>query len=170
MSRVGFFDHWPLILIDLRTKEGVVGRSYLEPYLKQSVRYIVPAVEDLIAARVGAPVTPVTDFQAGRNSLNLIRYEGVAMIANAGIDMAAWDALAKAANMPIAVLLGGSTGFDRDSAERALVDGRADLIAFARSFLANPDLVTRMQSASTMNKPDESTFYTPGPKGYTDYQ
>ena len=110
VSRVGFFDHWPLILIDLRTKEGIVGRSYLEPYLKQSVRYIVPAVEDLAAARAGTPVTPVTDFQAGRKSLNLIGYEGVAMIANAGIDMAAWDALAKAANMPLAVMLGGSTG------------------------------------------------------------
>ncbi len=60
-------------------------------------------------------------------------------------------------------------GFDRDSAERALVDGRADLIAFARSFLANPDLLTRMQTASTMSTPDDLTFYTPGPKGYTDY-
>lgn len=60
-------------------------------------------------------------------------------------------------------------GFDRDSAERALADGRADLIAFARSFLANPDLVARMHNSSTLIVPDDSTFYTPGPKGYTDY-
>ena len=60
-------------------------------------------------------------------------------------------------------------GFDRASAEVALQEGRADLIAFARAFLANPDLVERMRSAAALNAPDASTFYTPGPKGYTDY-
>lgn len=110
VSRVGFFDQWPVILIDLYTKEGIVGHSYLEPYLKQSARYIVPAVQDLVQARIGSTLAPIADFQSGRKSLNLIGYEGVAMIANAGIDMAAWDALAKAANRPLAVLLGGSIG------------------------------------------------------------
>jgi mandelate racemase len=110
VSRVGFFDKWPLILIDLQTREGVVGRSYLEPYLQHSMKYIVPALKDLVQVRAGNPVAPLADFQAGRKSLNLIGYEGVAMIANAGIDMAAWDALAKAAGMPLAVLLGGSIG------------------------------------------------------------
>lgn len=109
-SRVGTFDQWPLILVDLRTREGVTGRSYLEPYLRQSARYIVPALQDLVDSRAGAPLAPMPDFQAGRKSLNLVGYEGVAMIANAGIDMAAWDALAKAAGMPLAVLLGGSIG------------------------------------------------------------
>jgi len=47
VSKVGLFQEWPLILIDLYTNEGVVGSSYLEPYLKQSVRYIIPAIEDL---------------------------------------------------------------------------------------------------------------------------
>jgi N-ethylmaleimide reductase len=60
-------------------------------------------------------------------------------------------------------------GFDRDSAEQALVEKRADLIAFGRPFLANPDLVQRMGSNAPLNAPDMSTFYTPGAKGYTDY-
>lgn len=60
-------------------------------------------------------------------------------------------------------------GFDHASAERALADGQADLIAFARSLLANPDLVRRMQTDAPLNAPDMSTFYTPGPKGFTDY-
>lgn len=110
VSRVGFFDRWPLILIDLQTKEGIVGTSYLEPYLHASPRYIMPAISDLVDARKGLPVAPMADFQPGRKSLNLIGYEGVAMIANAGIDMAAWDALAKAAGVPLAVLLGGTVG------------------------------------------------------------
>ena len=60
-------------------------------------------------------------------------------------------------------------GFDRASAEAALTDGRADLIAFGRPFLANPDLVERMRAGAELNAPDMSTFYTPGAQGYTDY-
>jgi N-ethylmaleimide reductase len=60
-------------------------------------------------------------------------------------------------------------GFDRASAERALQAGQADLIAFARPFIANPDLVARMRADAALNAADAATFYTPGPKGYTDY-
>jgi N-ethylmaleimide reductase len=60
-------------------------------------------------------------------------------------------------------------GFDRASAEAALREGHADLAAFGRPFLANPDLVTRLQRGQALNAPDFATFYTPGPKGYTDY-
>ncbi len=110
VSKVGHFDQWPLVLIDLYTNEGIVGRSYLEPYLKHAARYIVPAIRDLVAARRGAPIRPLEDFQAARRSLNLVGYEGISMIAIAGLDMAAWDALAKAAGLPLAALLGGSIG------------------------------------------------------------
>ncbi|HUA79683.1 MAG TPA: alkene reductase [Dyella sp.] len=60
-------------------------------------------------------------------------------------------------------------GFDRTSAEDALRAGHADLIAFARPFLANPDLVERMRANEALNAVDMSTLYTSGPKGYTDY-
>lgn len=60
-------------------------------------------------------------------------------------------------------------GFDRATAENALNAGSADLIAFARPFIANPDLVERMQTNAALNAVDMATFYTPGPKGYTDY-
>jgi N-ethylmaleimide reductase len=60
-------------------------------------------------------------------------------------------------------------GFDQASAKSALKVGHADLIAFARPFIANPDLVERMQTNAALNPLDMATFYTPGPKGYTDY-
>jgi len=60
-------------------------------------------------------------------------------------------------------------GFDKESAEKALVEKRADLIAFGRSFLANPDLPRRFTLNAPLNAPDAATFYVPGPKGYTDY-
>jgi mandelate racemase len=110
VSKVGLFKDWPLILIDLHTREGIVGRSYLEPYLRNAARYVVPAIRDLAAAMQGGPLVPLDRFQASRRSLNLIGYEGITMIAVAGLDMAIWDALAKAAELPLAVLLGGSIG------------------------------------------------------------
>ena len=60
-------------------------------------------------------------------------------------------------------------GFDQVSAQAALDEGRADLIAFGRPFLANPDLVARLKRNLALTPPDFSTFYTPGPMGYTDY-
>jgi mandelate racemase len=110
VSKVGMFGEWPLILIDLYTNEGIVGRSYLEPYLTNAAQYIVPVINHLAAAYLGKPLAPLDDFQSNRRSLNLVGYEGVAMIAVSGLDMAIWDALAKAAGMPLAVLLGGSLG------------------------------------------------------------
>lgn len=62
-----------------------------------------------------------------------------------------------------------SGGFDHASAEQALLDKRGDLIAFGRPFLANPDLLARMQEGAPLNAPDQATFYSPGAKGYTDY-
>jgi N-ethylmaleimide reductase len=62
-----------------------------------------------------------------------------------------------------------SGGFDRDRAERALAEGRADLVAFGRPWIANPDLVERMQAGHKLATPDPATFYSPGPVGYTDY-
>ena len=62
-----------------------------------------------------------------------------------------------------------SGGFDRDTAESALLEKRGDLVAFGRPMLANPDLVARLRQKAAINEPDPATFYTPGPKGYTDY-
>jgi N-ethylmaleimide reductase len=60
-------------------------------------------------------------------------------------------------------------GLDKASAQQALSDGRADLAAMGRAFLANPDLVDRMRKDAPLNAPVPETFYTPGAKGYTDY-
>ncbi len=60
-------------------------------------------------------------------------------------------------------------GFDATSAQAALDANEADMVAFARAFIANPDLVARMEKGAELNAPDMSTFYTPGAKGYTDY-
>jgi N-ethylmaleimide reductase len=66
-----------------------------------------------------------------------------------------------------ALILSG--GYDAARAESDLTAGKCDLIAVGRPFLANPDLVARWRTGAAVNAPDINTFYTPGPKGYTDY-
>ena len=59
--------------------------------------------------------------------------------------------------------------FTAEKAEAELNKGDADLIAFGRPFLANPDLEQRIAGGAELNVPDFTTLYTPGAKGYTDY-
>ena len=108
IARIATITDWPLILIDLHTEQGIVGRSYLEPYLVKSMRYLVPALNDLGKLLEGRTVAPVEVYDAARKSLHFVGYQGLSMIAVAGLDMAAWDALARAQQVPLVVLLGGS--------------------------------------------------------------
>ena len=101
---------WPIILIDLLTEEGVVGRSYLEPYTAKAMQYLIPALHDFSDLLKGRRVAPAELHEITRKSLHFVGYQGLAMIAVSGVDMAAWDALAKAAGLPLCVLLGGTVG------------------------------------------------------------
>lgn len=60
-------------------------------------------------------------------------------------------------------------GFTAQTAEKVLEAKEADLIAFGRPFISNPDLVEKLKTSAALTDPDMSTFYTPGEKGYTDY-
>ena len=60
-------------------------------------------------------------------------------------------------------------GFDEDTAEDWLAKGRADVIAFGRKFLANPDLPERFRLHAPLNRDDPGTYYGGGEKGYIDY-
>ena len=110
VARIATLSEWPVILIDLQTEQGITGRGYLEPYVVKSMRYLVPALHDLGDMLNGRQIAPVELFDAARKSLHFVGYEGLSMIAASGLDMAAWDALAKAANQPLCVLLGGTVG------------------------------------------------------------
>jgi len=110
VARIATIKDWPLILIDLETEEGITGRSYLEPYIPRTVEYLVRAIHDLGALLKGTQVAPTELFDLARKSLHFVGYEGLSAIAVSGLDMAAWDALAKAADQPLCELLGGSVG------------------------------------------------------------
>ena len=110
VARVATLTDWPIILIDLETEEGITGRAYLEPYAVKSMRYLVPALHDMGEMLKGRKLAPFELYDAARKSLHFVGYQGLSMIAVSGLDMAAWDALAKAAGVPLCVLLGGTVG------------------------------------------------------------
>lgn len=60
-------------------------------------------------------------------------------------------------------------GFTKESGEKLLNKDGADVIVYGKIFLANPDLPERFEKNAELNTPDQSTFYVPGEKGYTDY-
>ncbi|MDP1568012.1 MAG: alkene reductase [Polaromonas sp.] len=61
-----------------------------------------------------------------------------------------------------------NNGYDKALAEKAVADG-ADLVAFGRPYIANPDLVERLKANAPLTTPDKATFYGGREKGYTDY-
>jgi mandelate racemase len=110
VAKVGEYAQWPVILIDVKTREGLVGRSYLEPYVRKAVRNIAQTIQDLGDLFKGKTLAPLDAYRDGLRSLHLNGTQGISLIAVSGLDMAIWDALAKAANLPLAVMLGGTTG------------------------------------------------------------
>jgi mandelate racemase len=99
----------PLVLIDLQTEEGVTGCSYVFCYTPLALGPVVQLTANLEALLQGDVVAPLALEQKLQRRFRLLGPQGLTGIAMAGIDMAAWDALAKAAALPLVRLLGGES-------------------------------------------------------------
>jgi N-ethylmaleimide reductase len=62
-----------------------------------------------------------------------------------------------------------NNGYDREMALEAVTRGYADLVAFGRAYIANPDLVERLRRNAPLNEPDAGRFFGGGAEGYTSY-
>ena len=98
----------PLLLIDLLTEQGVTGRAYLFCYLRGAAPAIAKMVEEVERVVKGDPVAPLDLWRKLATRFALIGVQGIVRMAMAGLDVAAWDALAIAAGLPLARLLGGA--------------------------------------------------------------
>jgi mandelate racemase len=98
----------PLLLVDLETREGVIGRSYLFCYRPSGAVAIAAVLRDAVALIAGERVAPVHNAAKLERRFALIGVTGVVRMALSALDMALWDALAVAAGVPLATLLGAS--------------------------------------------------------------
>ena len=98
----------PLVLIDLETSEGITGRAYLFSYFSLALRALDEMVRALAPIVIGKPLAPFELERSLRARLTLLGSTNLAGMAVAGLDMAAWDALARSVDVPMATLLGGA--------------------------------------------------------------
>jgi len=108
VTRVVTIERAALLLLDLETEEGVTGRSYLFGYFERGCHYLAALLQDLLAMTRGERIAPVPLYAKLNKRLTLMGHQGLATMAVSGFDMACWDALAQAAGVPLAVLLGGA--------------------------------------------------------------
>ena len=63
-----------------------------------------------------------------------------------------------------------NSGFDQEKGNKVIEEGTADLVAFGKLYVSNPDLVGRFRENVEPSDWEKDTFYTPGKEGYTDYE
>ena len=97
-----------LLLIDLQTDQGIVGRSYLFAVGRQNLPVIARLVETMAEMVKGDAVVPFELEKKLRARHTLLGVHNIILFAIAGVDMAAWDALAQSLRQPLVRLLGGA--------------------------------------------------------------
>ena len=176
--------------VELHAASGYLHMQFLTPGANRRTdeyggnaanraRFVVETLKAMVAAagspaKVGIKISPAmmfndcTDPNPGETYSELGRaispmgLSYLHVMRSSGFDIAPLRPLF---NGPI--LLGA--GFEGASAEAALANGQADAIVFGKLFIANPDLPARFEKGSALAEGDQSTYYTPGARGYTDY-
>ena len=97
----------PLLLVDLRTSGGIVGRSYLFGITAQNLKPLARLVEAMGEMLAGDAVAPFTIEKKLRARYTLLGVHNIVLFAMSAIDMCAWDALGQALGQPVVRLLGG---------------------------------------------------------------
>lgn len=149
--------------------------------LQRRIRFTVECLEAMAeaigAGRVGLRICPGNPYNDMHDSYPLATYGallaavdplGLAYVHVSRSPMAELDAFALARRYFGGALI-LNDGFDGRSAAKALDDGLGEAVSFARHFIANPDLVTRLRQQAELSEFDRTTLYTPGAHGYSDY-
>jgi N-ethylmaleimide reductase len=174
-------------LLDQFAKDGANKR--LDAYggsIENRARLMLE-VAKAVAAEAGAdrtgirisPVTPANDISDSDpqplfdyivdhlNALKLVYIHVVEGATGGPRDIAPFDYGSLRKRFKRAYI--ANNGYDFELASQVLAADEADLIAFGKLFIANPDLVERFKRGAPLNAPDKATFYGGGAKGYTDY-
>ncbi|TDH62494.1 mandelate racemase [Dankookia rubra] len=96
----------PLVIAEVRTHQGVTGNAYVFPYTPVALGATAALVRNIGAGLAGREVAPATLWGELHNAYRILGTEGLVQIALSCLDMALWDALARAAGQPLCRLLG----------------------------------------------------------------
>jgi mandelate racemase len=98
----------PLVLIDVQTDQDVIGRAYIFCYTPLVLKPLCSFLDDISSLIIGKPVAPADRFLDLSRTFRLLGRQGLVGMALSGLDMALWDALGRAADRPVAELIGGT--------------------------------------------------------------
>lgn len=147
-------------------------------------RLLLEVVEAVIsvwgASKVGVRISPLNSYNDMKDSdpVGLTRYVAAQLnvrgIAYLHLMRGDFFGLQKAdvvspARAEFKGALVGNMGYSPAEAAQAVTDGTLAAVAFGHHYVSNPDLVERVRAGAALVEPDATTFYSPGPKGYTDY-
>jgi N-ethylmaleimide reductase len=174
-------------LLDQFAKDGANKRTDAYGGGIENRARLMLEVSKVVAAEAGAdrtgirisPVTPANDVSdsnpqplfeyivEGLNALKLVYIHVIEGATGGPRDIAPFDYASLRRRFSGAYI--ANNGYDFDLASKVLAAGEADLIAFGKPFISNPDLVERLQRGAPLNAWDKTTFYGGDAKGYTDY-
>jgi N-ethylmaleimide reductase len=174
-------------LLDQFAKDGTNKRTDAYGGSIENRARLMLEVAKAVAAEAGAertgirisPVTPANDISDSNpqplfdhivdrlNALKLVYIHVIEGATGGPRDVAPFDYGSLRQRFNGAYI--ANNGFDFELANKVLSANQADLIAFGKLFLANPDLVERLKRNAPLNAPDKATFYGGGAEGYTDY-
>jgi N-ethylmaleimide reductase len=174
-------------LLDQFAKDGANRRADAYGGAIENRARLMLEVAKAVASEVGAertgirisPVTPSNDIADSNpqalfdyiterlSALRLVYLHVVEGATGGARDIAPFDYRSLRNRFKGAYI--ANNGYDFNLANKVLSANEADLIAFGKLFIANPDLVERFKRGAPLNEPDKATFYGGGPKGYTDY-
>jgi N-ethylmaleimide reductase len=174
-------------LLDQFAKDGANKRTDAYGGSIENRARLMLEVAQAVSAEVGAartgirlsPVTPANDVSDSNpqplfdhivdrlDALKLVYIHVIEGATGGPRDIAPFDYISLRKRFSGTYI--GNNGYDLALAEKVLAANEADLIAFGKLFISNPDLVERLKRGADLNTPDKATFYGGGAKGYTDY-
>lgn len=172
-------------LIDEFLRDGANHRTGLYGgSIENRVRFLLEVVDAVISVwgsdRVGLRISPLNSYNSMIDSdpIALVTYLAKALNERhlAYLHVMRGDFFQQQQGdvlTPVREIFNGvlitNMGYTAEEAAGDIEAGKIDAVAFGTPFLANPDLPDRFAVGADLNAPDASTFYSPGPKGYTDY-
>jgi N-ethylmaleimide reductase len=174
-------------LLDQFAKDGANKRTDAYGGSIENRAKLMLEVSKVVAAEAGpektgiriSPVTPANDVSDSNpqplfdyivdhlNALKLVYVHVIEGATGGPRDIAPFDYASLRKRFKGAYM--ANNAYDLELANKVLAAGEADLIAFGKLFIANPDLVERFKRGAPLNAPDKATFYGGGARGYTDY-